>query len=249
LNPPFAPRHIFGLLLLVAACVLLAVGAAVQLQDQKTSAAPSAIASARPGSVPPAGTSPTEEPDPSVLRSQVPPLAAQLIETDGSFGRCTADAGSGSETWKAYESARYGYSICYPSGAELNSQTPATVGIVFTESFDTETGAVEGEQLEFEIDVHANPNGLSPREWADTIDRGPVDMGAPHAVTVNGLPGYQVSKWEFDQFTVSVCVSGGPRMYVLSFVDPLSPDLAFPEPLQAKYVGVFAQMLQSFSLR
>jgi hypothetical protein len=188
-----------------------------------------------------AGASIAASPPPEGRRPQPIPEAPAVTR---GIARQEAIAPS---SWKTYRSETYGYAIDYPEVSRVSSPSgSSTTTFEFVESFNANGNAIDDE-LNLEVVTHRNTEQVDTHTWAerhllgpDTVirDKGDIRCGE--------LPGYRLALWETDAVEQHVILSNGPWLYELTYVDPSSASLAFPEALRLKYEEVFAHMLQSF---
>ncbi len=151
-----------------------------------------------------------------------------------------------STSWKVHTSVKYGYEISYPSVGTLDASNPSRVFIAFSQPFDVE-GSRGIDEFSFCIAVHNNPAGIPSRVWAQKVWE-PDFIRAQQDIRINGVLGYRVTIFEFDQNTEHIYVSKGSAIYELSFWNPETMS-HFAPALRKHYDALFQRMLNSFRLQ
>ncbi len=150
-------------------------------------------------------------------------------------------------SWETYRDNTYRYSIQYPSVARVSSKTPSSAMFEFAESFELPDRSSVSDTLVFAVQVHDNREGLSAQQWAERHHASDPDtVRAREELAVDGAPAFRVAVWEIDETTHYVVVAKESSLYELSYIDPGSASLAFPEALRRKYDDIFRTMLRSF---
>ncbi len=171
---------------------------------------------------------------------------AQMAPQPNRFKSRENSASTSAGDWKLYVNKAYKYRIEYPPVASLDESRASKVSIEFIQEWESR-GSKGTARLSFDINVSDNHGRLTAREWA--LKQWEADfIRERQDVSIDGVPGYNLKIFEFDQYSNHIYLAKRTSMYELSFSNPETISEFTPD-IQRQYRELFQKMVSSFHLQ